>query len=119
MRLFVVPSIDGHLLSRVINHVSHRMINYRFGINQLRFLIPGAHIAGMVKVAGLRLEVVRLLLDNVLVVRCFHETRLSIAVVVSHESRIARGRSNEVSILGFVISLFGLNSDSSKCCNSE
>ena len=91
----------AHLMLLIWHSVRHIIVTRPV------FLIPRAHIAGMVKVAGLRLEVVRLLLDNVLVVRCFHETRLSIAVVVSHESRIARGRSNEVSILGIVISLFG------------
>ena len=91
----------AHLMLLIWHSVGHIIVTRSV------FLIPGAHIAGMVKVVGLRLEVVRLLLDNVLVVRCFHETRLSIAVVVPHESRIARGRSNEVSILGIVISLFG------------
>ena len=101
-----------HSSGLMFRDVAHLMLLIRHSVGHIIvtrsvFLIPGAHIAGMVIVAGLRLEVVRLLLDNVLVVRCFHETRLSIAVVVSHESRIARGRSNEVSILGIVISLFG------------
>ena len=106
----------------VIGDVVHlRLVNSSVGhviVTRPVVLIPGAEITRTVKVAGLGLEVVRLF-DNILIVGRLHETRLSIAIVILHEGRVAGGRRDEVAIVGVIIGLLSRDSGSSKCCNSE